>query len=100
MIHTMVHTWRGRGCSIFIEINVKRQSNPRPPLQCATFYGAQHIVSPAKLFQNMISKSVYHTVHICTTAGVFRAKKICLHIFSCIGYIPELKWQPELVEDS
>ena len=27
----MVHTWRGRGYFIFIEIYVKRQSNPRPP---------------------------------------------------------------------
>ena len=29
MMHTMEHTWRGRGCSIFKEIYVKRQSNPR-----------------------------------------------------------------------
>ena len=27
---TLVLTWRGRGCSIFIEINIKRQSNTRP----------------------------------------------------------------------
>ena len=30
MIQTLVHTCRGLGCSIFIEINVKRQSNPSP----------------------------------------------------------------------
>ena len=42
------------------------------PSKCTTFYGAQHIFSPAKLFQNMISKSVYH---ICTTAGVIRVKR-------------------------
>ena len=30
MIQTLVHTCRGLGWSIFIEINVKRQSNPSP----------------------------------------------------------------------
>ena len=30
MIQILVHTYRGLGCSIFVEINVKRQSNPSP----------------------------------------------------------------------
>ena len=30
MIQILVHTCRGLGCSIFVEINVKRQSNPSP----------------------------------------------------------------------
>ena len=30
MIQILVHTCRGLGCSIFIEINVKRRSNPSP----------------------------------------------------------------------
>ena len=30
IIQTLVHTCRDRGCSIFIEISVKRQSNPSP----------------------------------------------------------------------
>ena len=51
MIHTTVYTWRGRWCFIFIFIEIS----------------VQHIFSPAKLFQNMILKSVHH---ICTTAGV------------------------------
>ena len=33
-------TWRGRGCSILIEINVKSRSNHRPS-KCATFYSAR-----------------------------------------------------------
>ena len=57
---------RGLGCSIFIEINVKRQSNPSPPSKCSTFYTAQHIFSQAQLFQNIISKSV---CLLGTTAG-------------------------------
>ena len=52
----------------FIEINVKIHSKPRPS-KCAAFYGAQHIISPAQLFQNMISKSVHH---FATTAGLIR----------------------------
>ena len=35
MIQTLVHTWRGWGCSIFIETNVKRQSNPWPLKVCS-----------------------------------------------------------------
>ena len=59
MIHTMMHTWRGRGCYIFIELMLKLKHSQTPgPSKRATFYGAQHIFSPAKLFQNMISKSV------------------------------------------
>ena len=66
----MVHTWRGRGCSIFIEINVKSQTHL--PSKCAAFNNAQHKFSPAKLFQNMIFKSVHH---FGTTAGVIRFDK-------------------------
>ena len=50
------------GCYIFIEINVKRQSNPGP-----SKYAPQRKFSPAKLFQNMILKSVHH---FDSTAGV------------------------------
>ena len=49
-----------------------KDSQTHRPSQCATFYGEQHIFSPAKLFKNMISKSVYH---ICTTGGVIRVLK-------------------------
>ena len=66
-MHKMVHTWLFGGD--FIEINVWRRSNPGPS-NCAAFYGAQHIFSSAKLFQNMISKSVHH---FGTTAGVILA---------------------------
>ena len=51
-MQTMVHTWRGLGCA---------ESN-----------GAQHIFSPANLYQNLISKSVHH---FGTTAGVIIALK-------------------------
>ena len=30
MIQILLHTYRGLGCSIFVEINVKKQSNPSP----------------------------------------------------------------------
>ena len=57
-----------------------KDSQTHHPSKCATFYGAQHIFSPANLFQNMISKSVYH---ICTTAEVIRVKsEKFLNIFS------------------
>ena len=55
MIQILVHTWRGRGYSIFIEINVKRQSN-QCPSKCAAFKCAQYIFSPAKLFQIWFQK--------------------------------------------
>ena len=48
MMHTMVHTWRGRVCSIFIEINVKRQSNPRPLKVCSIQRCTAHI-QPIKI---------------------------------------------------
>ena len=51
MIQKMVHTWRGRGRSIFIEINVKRQSNPPPPKVCSIQRCTAHI-QPS----NIISK--------------------------------------------
>ena len=57
MMHTMVHTWRGQGCSIFVEINVNRQSNPRHSVVHSTL---KHLNSYSKLFINMISKSVHH----------------------------------------
>ena len=35
MVHTIVHTWRGRGFSIFIIINVKRlPTSPKPLPRC------------------------------------------------------------------
>ena len=70
-----------RGCSIFLEINVKRRSNPPPLkvlniLQCT----AHTVFRPAKLFHRiMISKSVQH---ICTTASVVRVEKENPHIYS------------------
>ena len=30
MMHTLVHTWKRPGCSIFKEINVKRHHSPGP----------------------------------------------------------------------
>ena len=41
-----------RGCSIFMETSVKRLSNPWPLQVSIAFNSAQHIFSPAKLFQN------------------------------------------------
>ena len=43
MIQTLVHTWRGWGCSIFIETNVKRQSNPLPLKVCSIQQCTAHI---------------------------------------------------------
>ena len=57
MIQTLVHTWRGWGCSIFIETNVK-DSQTHCPSKRAAFNSAQNIFSQAQLFQNIISKSV------------------------------------------
>ena len=58
MIQTLVQTWRGWGCSIFIETNVARQSNPLPfkvlSIQQCTLhstYRAKH-----NYFKNMIPK--------------------------------------------
>ena len=59
MIQTLVHTCRGLGCSIFIETNVKRQSNPLPFAVCSIQQCTEHTVfSQAQLFQKMIPKSV------------------------------------------
>ena len=41
MIQILVHTYRDLGCSIFEEINVKRQSNPSPLIVHGT-YSAKH----------------------------------------------------------
>ena len=58
------------GCYIFIGINVKRQSNPPGTAQSMLLSKVHaHFQSPAKLFQNMILKSVHH---FGTTAGVIR----------------------------
>ena len=72
MIQIFVHTCRGLGCSIFVEINVKRQSNPSP----LKVFNIQHclthtysLFSQAQLFQNIISKSV---CLLGTTAGLIR----------------------------
>ena len=60
MIQTLVHTCRGLGCYIFIEINVKRKSNPLPLKVFNIQHCSAHTVfSQAQLFQNIISKSVY-----------------------------------------
>ena len=50
----MVHTWRDRGCFIFIEINVKRHPNPRPHKVCNIPQCTAHI-QPS----NIISKYVF-----------------------------------------
>ena len=67
MIQTLVHTCRGPGCSIIIEINVKKQSNPSP----LKVFNIQYCLAQlqAQLFQNIISKSV---CLLGTTAGVIR----------------------------
>ena len=68
MIQILVHTYRGLGCSIFVEINVKRQSNPLP----LKVFNIQHCsahIQPSTI----ISK--YHFKSVCllgTTAGVIR----------------------------
>ena len=43
MMHKMVHTWRGNGCSIFIDIDVKRQPNPWPIQVCSILWCTAHI---------------------------------------------------------
>ena len=53
MIQILVHTYMDLGCSIFVEINVKRQSNPFP-LIVFNIYTARHIFSQAQLVQNII----------------------------------------------
>ena len=50
-----------------------KDSQTHRPSKCSAFNGAQHIFSPAKLFQNMISKNVHHFGR---TAGVIRVKKV------------------------
>ena len=81
MIQILVHTCRGLGCSIFVEINVKRQSNPSP-LEYSALNTARHIFSHAQLFQNIISKSVcllgtiarVIRVLMCQRTGISRLK--------------------------
>ena len=73
MIQTMVHTRRGRGCSIFIEINVKRQSNPPSLTVCNILRWTAHTsIQPSKIILKYDFESVYH---ICTTGGVIRVLK-------------------------
>ena len=79
MMHTMVHTWRGQGCSIFVEINVNRQSNPRHSVVHSTL---KHLNSYSKLFQNMISKSVHH---FGISAGVIRVNALFNEILQRLG---------------
>ena len=71
MIQTLVHTWRGWGCSIFIETNVKRQSNPLPLKVCSIQqFTAQ--IQPSTIILKYDSKKC---LHFGTTAGVIRKKE-------------------------
>ena len=71
MIQTLVHSCRGLGCSIFIETNVKRQSNPLPFKVCSIQQCTEHI-QPSTNFSKNYSKKC---VHFCTTARVIRVKQ-------------------------
>ena len=66
MIQTLVHSCRGLGCSIFIETNVKRQSNPLPFKVCSIQQCTEHI-QPSTNFSKNDSKKC---VHFGTTARV------------------------------
>ena len=68
MIQTLVHTCRGLGCSIFIETNVKRQSNPLPFKVCSIQQCTEHI-QPSTIISKNDSKKC---VHFGTTARVIR----------------------------
>ena len=49
----MVHTWReDGGVPSLLELMLKDGQTPGPS-KCASLYGAQHIFSPAKLFQKV-----------------------------------------------
>ena len=75
MIQTLVHTCRGLGCSIFIETNVKRQSNPLPFKVCSIQQCTEHI-QPSTIISKNYSKKC---VHFGTTARVIRVL-ICICI--------------------
>ena len=75
MIQTFVHTWTGWECSIFIETNVKRQSNPLPfkacsIQQCTTL----HIcIQPSTIVSKYDSEKC---VNFGTTARVIRVNRL------------------------
>ena len=93
MIQTLVQTWRGWGCSIFIETNVARQSNPLPFKACGIQQCTEHI-QPSTIISKYDSKK---GVHFDTTARVIRifnnGKHFCLttskvyYISNTIKYI-------------
>ena len=64
--HNSAHLEGPGGVPSLQKLMLKESQTPGPS-KCAAFNGAQHIFSPAKLFQNMIAKSVHH---FGTTAGV------------------------------
>ena len=72
--HTqLVHTWRGRGCSIFIEIYVKRQSTPPAP---PSTVHSKYFVQPnyfkiwfRKVWKYYLYHTVYDTHNWCTLGG-------------------------------
>ena len=58
MIQTLVHTCRCLGCSIFIEINVKRQSNPSPFKVFNIQHCSAHIQPSTIILKNHFKKCV------------------------------------------
>ena len=108
MIQTLVHTWRGWGCSIFIETNVKRQSNPLPFKACSIQQCTEHI-QPSTIISKYDSKKC---VHFGTTARKIRVLTLivimmpvylltyilfsiysiyCIQRYFCMyGYMPEI----------
>ena len=79
MIQTLVHSCRGLGCSIFIETNVKRQSNPLPFKVCSIQQCTEHI-QPSTIISKNDSKKC---VHFGTTARVIRVNIVVLHPTGC-----------------
>ena len=71
MIQTLVHTWRGWGCSTFKETSIKRQSNPLPFKACSLQQCTEHI-QPRTIVSKYDSKQC---VHFGTTARVIRVLK-------------------------
>ena len=65
-------------------------------LKCEAFNGAQHIFSPAKLVQNIISRSVHH---FGTTAGIISVLTSfhCLQlerVFTCLPHLAGISQGP------
>ena len=81
MIQILVHTYRGLGCSIFVEMNAKRQSNPSPLIVFNILHCSAHIqpntISSKYHFKKCVPFRWHNTALGQWTHGIMMQHKCC-----------------------